>query len=104
MLDFFDSLSCIAEMDDETVEKLENLTPIGYFKKIYNQYKEKYPSTTVVDFFTFIVYAVFSSDDIECSSTDMIGFTKIEDHFYVKLGENVTNVALYDLERRINER
>ena len=101
MLDFFDSLANVGDMEEETVNKLEQLTPIGYFNKIYEKYKRKNPTKGAVEFAEFV--SPYLLENITFSATDDDAYYhKIDNGFYVKFNDKVTNVALYELEKRID--
>lgn len=100
MLDFFESLANVGDMKEETVSKLENMTPTAYFKKIYEKFREKNPDKEVSEF-AWLVSSYFH-DNIEFSTTDDDAYYhKIDDNFYVKFNDKVTNVTLYKLEKEI---
>ena len=100
MLDFFDSLANVGDMEEETVNKLEQLTPIEYFNKIYEEYKKKHPNKSAFDFAEFV--SPYLLENITFSATDDDAyFHKIDNGFYVKFNDKVTNVALYELEKEI---
>lgn len=99
MLDFFESLANVGDMKEETVSKLENMTPTAYFKKIYEKFREKNPDKEVYEFAwlvsSFLCNIKFSATD------DDAYYHKIDDNFYVKFNDKVTNVTLYKLEKEI---
>lgn len=101
MLDFFDSLANVGDMEEETVHKLEQLTPIGYFNKIYEKYKRKNPTKSAFEFAEFV--SPYLLENITFSATDDDAYYhKIDNGFYVKFNDKVTNVALYKLEKEID--